>query len=270
MKLLLTLVTLFSLTSFAENNSEQFALRCAPEQSTDAKIFSSDFHWDMSLTEIIEKFVDMYSSEKRLSQRAYWDAQAKQLKLPYTNDRGGDVVITEAFVKTIARHIENAYENKYIDAVMFPDMGHSHLLIKNSLWEKKYQKFEVSQLSRFYEELFADPKLEILYHTAEQLKTRESDGSLVADPATQYRYQTRNIVGLNSEKATLRTLQNSQSTANTVHEVKGYFWWGGGFNMSAQKNGCFEYKKDGHSYFFDLSLFDLVSENPGDDWSLDY
>ncbi|MBI5240261.1 MAG: hypothetical protein HY926_07290, partial [Elusimicrobia bacterium] len=48
-----------------------------------------------------------------------------------------------------------------------------------------------------------------------------------------------------------------KSDANTVNEVPGYFWRGGGFNFSANRNGCFSYRAKGKTYRFDISLYDL-------------
>ncbi|MFH2202986.1 MAG: hypothetical protein ABIJ96_07720 [Elusimicrobiota bacterium] len=231
--------------------------RCRPESEQGEKIYSSDFRWDYTLPEMKDKFAEMYASAKRLPRRAYWNAEKGRLELPHDAGRGGPVAITDAFVRAVARHIERAYELDYIDGVFFPDMGHSHILIPQALWEEKYNNYGVDKYSRLYEDMYSDPRVEIFYHTAEQLKTREKDGAMVADPRTQWRYKTRNIAGPITADADLRLLQNPESNANTAHESPGYFWWGAGFNLSANENGCFAYTLEGKRYYFDLSLDDI-------------
>ena len=233
--------------------------RCAPETERDEKIYSSDFRWNYTLPEMKEAFEKMYASRKRLPLRAYWNSEKKRYELPYMPERGGSVVLPESFIRNVARQIEQAYEKDCVDAVFFPDMGHSHFLIPKASWKSKYDAYPIDRFSEMYTEMFKDPEMEVFYHTAEQLKTRGQDGALVDDERTRWRHQTRNIAGRNSGDADLRVLQNPQSSANTVSEVEGFHWWGGGFNLSANENGCFSYQANGRTYYFDLSLFDLES-----------
>ncbi len=44
---------------------------------------------------------------------------------------------------------------------------------------------------------------------------------------------------------------------NAVSGLKGYFYFGAGFNVSANKNGCFPYFDGTQVRYFDLSLSDL-------------
>lgn len=231
--------------------------RCRPETDADEKLRSEDFHWGYTLPEMLAAFETTYASPKRLSRRAYWNAQAGRLELPFMPEQGGAVVLPETLVRAVTRHIEKALETGLADAVFFPDMGHSHLLVPEDLWKSKYDLFPVARFSQLYTEMFSDPRVEVFYHTAEQLKTRGEDGALIADARTQERYRTRNIAGPISADAGLRVLQNPESRANTVSSVPGYFWWGAGFNLSANQNGCFSYTAKGKTYRYDLSLFDL-------------
>lgn len=234
------------------------AERCRPEGAGEAKLYSSDFHWNYSLPEMVRRFDEVYASDKRLSKRAYWNERARRFELPHDADRGGPVVLPESYVRSVARHVEAAFAEGYVDAVFFPDMGHSHLLVPEELWKRKYDQYPMERFSQMYTDMFSDPAVETFYHTAEQLRTREADGSMVADPRTQERYRTRNIAGPNSPDARLRVLQNPGSSANTVGEVPGFFWWGAGFNISANRSGCFSYTVKGQTFFFDLSLDDLA------------
>lgn len=248
--------------AFAADDSAIFGLlvfdaaRCRPETVADEKLYSGDFKWDYTLPEMVQRFLDIYAGPKRLQKRAYWNAGKKRFELPYLANRGGAVVLPESFVRSVGRHIVSADKGGYIDGVFFPDMGHSHFLIPESIWNEKYSDYPVGDIGKLYEGLFQEPALEILYHTAEQLTTRNPDGTLVDDARTKWRYETRNIVGDNIGHG-LKVLQNPQSRANTVAEVPGYFWHSAGFNVSANENGCFSVEAGGKTRRFDLSLFDL-------------
>jgi hypothetical protein len=243
-------------TPAGPNTFGAIAARCAPAAADEAKIFQSDFHWNYSLPEMKARFTEMYSGPKRLDRRAYWDAKAGKLMLPHDEGRGGDLEIGEAFVQAVARHIERAFELNYIDTVFFPDMGHSHILVPDALWAEKYSKYPIPKMSDLYRDMFSDARLQIFYHTAEQLKMLEN-GQLVTDERVRFRHKTRNIAGLIKPDAELIVYQNPESAANTVGGVPGHRWWGAGFNFSAQKDGCFVYRTGGKDYRFDISLYDL-------------
>ncbi|MDD5628275.1 MAG: hypothetical protein PHU21_04370 [Elusimicrobia bacterium] len=244
-------------SSAGERPQAQELFPCPPESSGAPKLATADFHWDYTLPEMLAAFEKTYASDKRLGARAYWNPGQRRYELPYEQSRGGAVVLPARLIASVARHIEAAFAADYIDAVFFPDMGHSHLLIPQELWKKTYDPYPVDKFSRLYEAMFDDPRVEVFYHTAEQLKMLEPDKSLVADERVRWRHKTRNIAGLNTPDAELKVLQNPESNANTVHEVPGYFWWGGGFNFSANKDGCFAYRAKGKTYRFDISLYDL-------------
>ncbi|KAF0126670.1 MAG: hypothetical protein FD189_2420 [Elusimicrobia bacterium] len=244
------------------NSAVAIAGRCPPPAAGEEKIWQSDFHWNYSLPEMKARFAEMYASPKRLDRRAYWDAAKSRLMLPHDAGRGGDFEIGPGLVKAVARHIERAFELDYIDAVFFPDMGHSHILVPDGLWAEKYSGYPVDRMSDLYRDMLADPRLKIFYHTAEQLKMLE-DGQLVADERVRFRHKTRNISGPITADAELTVHQNPASAANTVHGAPGHHWWGAGFNFSAQKDGCFVYRNGGKEYRFDISLYDLPYDPGG-------
>ncbi len=240
--------------------------RCAPPAPSEPVIYQSDFHWNYSLPEMKARFAEMYASPKRLDKRAYWDEKAGSLVLPSPyGDR--PVKIGMPLVSALRRHIEMALEKGYADAVFFPDMGHSHLLIPQALWDSKYDKYPASEQARMYEDMLADPAVHIFYHTAEQLKTLQ-DGQPINDEALLFRRANRNISGPIRPGSGLTVYQNPESAANTVHEVPGFRWWGAGFNFSAQKDGCFPYNFREQTYYFDISLQDLPPDPSagGGDW----
>lgn len=255
--------------AFAGNSLPEIAQRCSPLSADSEKnLHSGDFQWGYDLPGMLLKFSQVYRSSKRLSRRAFWDPHSQTLKLPYDQERGGDIIIGSSFVQSVARHIERAFELKYVNAVFFPDMGHSHLLIPEQLMQAKYDKYPVNQMSQMYQDMFQDETTDVLYHTAEQLTTLDQSQKVLADPQIQWRFRTRNIVGRNHPETDLRVLQNPESKENTVHGAQGYAWWGGGFNLSAQENGCFEYRAHGKVYRFDLSMYDLEpAPESYEDWS---
>lgn len=244
---------------------DDIAIACPPPSASEEVIYQSDFRWDYSLPEMKSRFEEMYVSRKRLDNRAYRDEAAGSLVLP-AGDGKRPVKIGPVLTRALARHIERALELGYADAVFFPDMGHSHLLIPQTLWDSKYAGYPVSESSRMYEELLSDPAIRIFYHTAEQLKTLEN-GQPIDDAQLLFRRANRNIAGPISPDAELSVYMNPESAANTVHDVPGYRWWGAGFNFSAQKDGCFSYTFEGRTYRFDISLHDLpMPPGSGEDW----
>ena len=124
-------------------------------------------------------------------------------------------------------------------------MGHSHFLIPDQIWKSKYDKYPVNQFSKLYTDLFSDPELKILYHTAEQLQLTDENKNVLNDSYIQWRHHTRNIVGTNDGDKKLNLLQNPESPSNTVNRLEGHFYYGGGYNISSNINGCFQYLKNG-------------------------
>ncbi|PIR15661.1 MAG: hypothetical protein COV48_13210 [Elusimicrobia bacterium CG11_big_fil_rev_8_21_14_0_20_64_6] len=230
---------------------------CAPQTDAEPKLFSSDVRWGLSMPDMLALYKKLYESDKRLKGRAHFNAATGRFELPHSSDLGGPVVVPDILIKALVRHIQAAFDKDYIDAVFFPDMGHSHLLIPDSLWKSKYDAYPVARQSRFYEDAFADPAVHVFYHTAEQLKSLKEDGTVLDDQRIKWRHKTRNIAGPISEAAELTVYQNPASKANTVGEVPGFRWWGAGFNISANKNGCFSFTRAGESVRFDISLSDL-------------
>jgi hypothetical protein len=237
------------------------AARCAPAAADEPVIYAEDFHWKM-LREVMQAtWENMYDSPKRLQKRAYFDEKRNAYVLPYNAFNGGDVILSKRLIESVRRHIEEALRLGYIQNVFFPDMGHSHLFIPNHLWESKYSGFEVARNNEFYTQLFADPELKVLYHTAEQLKFLDDNSEPLPDRYSLWRFHTRNPVGDNKASGRLEIHHNFASKANTVGEYPGHRYYGAGFNLSASSKGCFPYTHQGKTYYFDLSLYDLPVRN---------
>lgn len=206
---------------------------------------------------MLTRFVEIYEAPARLGRHAYIDTLSGKIKLPYDAGRGGDVVLPESFVASVRAHIESALRLEYIDAVFFPDMGHSHFLVPQKKYDEKYSKYPGAEFSRLYEDFMNDPDLKIFYHTAEQLSMLDANKKLRPERRIQERFYSRNLVGDNRGEGRLELVQNRTHSMNSVSEVTGYYWWGAGFNVSAHKDGCFIYNDRGVERYFDLSLYDL-------------
>ncbi len=231
---------------------------CLPQSPKDEVIYNSDFHWDYDLPTMMETFQKMYVSPKRLDRHAYFDTKKNKFYLPFGDAQGGPIELSSSFIDSVTQHIEKAFQRKFIDAVFFPDMGHSHFLIPELKYQKTYANIPVNKTNTLYQKAFMDPELKVAYHTAEQLKSIDSSGEPLPSKEIQWRFYTRNLVGDNAGEKKIE-IYNALATskANTLNEVPNYHWWGAGFNLSANKNGCFTYKRDGKSYNYDISIYDL-------------
>jgi hypothetical protein len=235
-------------------------------RQSQAPLYTSDFHWGYSLPDMLQRFAEVYNLPKRLGRHAYFDSQSGEIRLPYDADHGGDAVVPVSFVASIRAHIENALRLEYVDAVFFPDMGHSHFFIPQKKWDSEYSGIPTDKMARLYERMMADPELKILYHTAEQLAFLDGQRHVVNDRRMQERFYSRNLVGDNRGEGRLEFLQNRDQPANAASEMAGYFYWGAGFNVSSNKDGCFVYNDRGVERYFDLSLYDLETDpNQPDD-----
>lgn len=249
----------------------QIAERCAPPTEDEEIVYSNDFEWGYTLEQMGEKYDEMYASGKRLDQRAYFDADAGTFKLPLTDSWGGDFEMPSRLIENVTLHIEHALERGYVNYVFFPDMGHSHVFIPQDAWDSHYSQFEVSEGSQRYAQMLDDPDIKFLYHTAEQLELLDENDEPLLDRQTQWRYQTRNLVGDNNWERRLDFLVEYESNANTAHDLEGHKYWGAGFNITANKNGCFPFEHNGEVFWYDLGMSDLpydMSRSDGGDWNM--
>ncbi len=97
-------------------------------------------------------------SPKRLFNRARYNQDSEQFELPYVESWGGTVVLSKRLVTNVIMHIEKALERKYVQAVFFPDMGHSHFFVPQDHWDQVYAGSPVSEISFRNTELFEDPQ----------------------------------------------------------------------------------------------------------------
>lgn len=220
---------------------------------------ASEFSWGMTLDEILQKEKDVYEKGFRLKARAYYEDG--EVYLPYQvygDKEEKKIKLTDRFMKSVIGHVEGALKRGYVDAVIFPDMGHSHFFLDQKYYDEVLSSIPVKEGHKRYELMLAHPETRFLYHTAEQLTMVDENKQLLPDRKIQWRFFTRNLVGGNKNLGKLELLHNETHSHNTSHTYEeGYRYWGAGFDLSATKNGCFAYKKNGKTYYFDLSLKSL-------------
>jgi hypothetical protein len=236
--------------------AEDSACRVEAAQPSSPVLYAEDFRWGLLREDLLSLFEWTYQSPKRLMHHAR--IRGDMIVLPYEAERGGAVEVPLQVAEVIASHMEMAISRRFVDAVFFPDMGHSHFLIPDQVYEKEYADIPVKQYNQLYQKLLTDERVLILYHTAEQLAFMDGD-QVKDEPYYQWRHKTRNLLASTKLGVPLRVVENPDSPANTVNEVAGYRWWGAGFQISAHHRGCFVYKHGSEERRFDISLYDLPS-----------
>lgn len=217
-------------------------------------LYAEEFSGSFSLERLKEKEQEVYASGMRLDERAY--LKDGLIVLPLEED--SFVRVPEVFIKSIIRHVEVAFERNYIDALIFPDMGHSHLFINMEYYKSDVSPSVIKNKVLSYERMFSHPDTKVLYHTAEKVEMLTKEGRLSEDRHMQWRFYTRNLVGDNLAQGNVNFIFNHSQGANTAHDYgPGYRYWGAGFNISISKDGCFPFKRNGQTFYFDLSLKDL-------------
>lgn len=262
MHLLLLLVSLLALNT--AEGAKAVRARCQAPAANEPFVYSDDFKMGFTLEEMGKAFEENYQSGKRLKGRAYYDEAQRTLVMPHST---GMVKIDDAFIRSVTRHVELALERRYADYLFFPDMGHSHLFIPT----KDYDRLKsVTPISRMYEGFFAYRGLKMLYHTAEKLTVKLGERGVDGfpqDPVLLWRYFARNPVGDNDGGENVFPLFQSADPKkyNTVKDVPGHSEYSAGFDISASKDGCFPYRYQGKTFFFDLSLESLPCRNCGNE-----
>ncbi len=228
---------------------------CHKETADEAKIKMEDMGWGQTLSQMKEKYTAVYEAGKRLELRAY--VENGEFILPA--DNGQKIVLSENFINSVRSHIEMALTRKYVDHIFFSDMGHAHLFLEKNLYEEKVKGSDSKDRKFLYETMLNDKTTKFLYHTAEQLKMLGEDKKPVKDRKTQWRFYTRNLVGTNKPFVPLEVVYNETHSHNTArgesYEKDTYRYWGAGFDISASKDSCFEFKHQGNTYYFDISLY---------------
>jgi len=245
--------------------------RCQPQSDSDPIVYASDFRWGYTLEDMNSRFDELYKSGKRLTGRAYYEPATDQFIFPH-KELNGDItkiVIPPRFIASVAQHAEEGLARSYVDAIFFPDMGHSHFFMPQAFYDEVIRPIPGRDRKARYEAMMQNPELKILYHTAEQLHMKDMDTKkLEAGQYLQWRYYTRNLVGYTDGSGKVEIHKLLNENFNTVRNYPGHRYWGAGFYMSASENGCFSFQgKNGQQLFFDLSLDSLpYSNGPSSDF----
>ncbi|MGH1467396.1 MAG: hypothetical protein ACRBBP_00755 [Bdellovibrionales bacterium] len=166
---------------------------CSAQTNQEQIIQRSDFPWEQSLGEIKDLSVALYTSEKRLPNRAHvennkvvfsleeekassWGLEFNQIKTSY------------AFLENIKKHIKKIREQGYASELIYSDIGHVHIFSSDEDFEELDSKGVSSDFAEYYEYIFQSKKTKFLYHTAEQLRKPQTEEE-------GYREANRNIVG---------------------------------------------------------------------------
>jgi hypothetical protein len=227
---------------------------CSLASSDEQVVAGADFRWGQPLDELNERGERLYHTGKRLPKRAYWDEE--QIVVPIHTIRGEQIVrLKPSFILSVRRHIEEGLRRGYVDQVIFSDMGHSHFFIPSDYYRDHLAPFTVAQRHLMYEKMLAYPGLKVLYHTAEQLLMLSPDQTLKDDRHLQWRFYTRNLVGDNRGRGQMEIIHQADHSYNTGRDYEeGYRYWGAGFYITANSEGCFSYRFQGETRYFDLNL----------------
>ena len=235
---------------------------CKEQVKEEPILYATDVSYSNSKEELMEDWSKVYYSGKRLEHRAFVKEGQVYGKVSLYNDTEY-FKLPSYFVENIKVHIEEALKKRLVDAIYFPDMGHSHFYIPM----KDYQEKIAGKKSRGETfKLIAENKdIKVVYHTAEKLNTL-SNPDFNNSHYLRWRYYTRNLLGQNNgNKAVeimavhdLFTTGRPNKIGNTIgqSDMPTHRWYAG-FNLSASKDGCFEYTYQNKSYYFDISYSDL-------------
>ncbi|GAB4020058.1 MAG: hypothetical protein Fur0010_22450 [Bdellovibrio sp.] len=259
---LITLLLIMSINSQA--STELVRVSTCQKPSGESVIYNEDFKWNETLEQILSRAENLYQANKRLENRAYINDKG-EVVLPI--NVGGvmkDARLTDKFILSVRKHIEEGLKHNYVDAITFSDMGHSHFFVPQEFYDRELDEIPVSDNHIRYEKMLAHEGLKILYHTAEQLKMLDDNKKLLDDRHVQWRFFTRNLVGDNQALGKMEFIHQADHSHNTAHDYQpGYRYWGGGFYISANKDGCFAYEVNGETKYFDINLEGFKSQNTG-------
>jgi hypothetical protein len=261
---ILTLLFITSLSSLTASGANVInASNCQFPNEDEKILYAENFSGQFTLETLKEKEEEIYNSGKRLKARAYINTSG-DLVLPHRN--GNEVNISSDFIKAISAQVENAFNLGYVDALIFPDMGHSHMMLEIENYVNNIDPLEVRDQHIAYELMLKDKNTKYLYHTAEKIKFFDEAGDMYPDRKIGWRFYTRNILGSGDGSGHIELLHNLEHGHNTSRSEnyfnnKKYRYWGAGFNISASVSGCFSFMRNGKKFNYDISLEDLPYES---------
>ncbi|KYG65738.1 hypothetical protein AZI86_01290 [Bdellovibrio bacteriovorus] len=253
MKFLISSITIPLIISAFSFSARAFdaPVNCTPFGNSEQP-FERDYKFLNSKEAIDQDALATYQGEHRLKGRAYWDQNQRAYVLPYSQS---GVPLTQNFIKGLSAHFAKALENRYADAIIYPDMGHAHLVLPTQEWIDTKKSTE--DMTARVNAALASPRIKALYHTAEMVHIKEGDfakGRMPQDPWKLWRYFSRNLLGSFESLPSLEVLwAGPKAVYNTVREVPSmtevttvYF--------VAHKSGCFPFKAPEGEKFFDITF----------------
>ncbi len=230
---------------------ESIAARCSFPDPDEPVLTQSHFAWRQTIEEMGARYEEHYNAPYRMKDRAYWDPDKQEFVLLYQDKL---VTLSRRIIVNTTMHIEKSLALKYVDYIYFSDMGHNHFFIPWDRWDNVYSQIPIAERDTFYNTLFDDPELRILYHTAEQLDMLDENNQVYSDRHIQWRYYTRNIVGDNKYHGVVDIIHNFSRAMNTAHDLEGHRYYGAGFYFGAHKDGCFPFVHEGREYYYDITF----------------
>lgn len=230
---------------------------CTPF-ATGEKPFERNYEIYQNKQDLQNYVSQVYQGSRRLHDRAYWDTKEKSLVLPYA---GTAIKVPAAFWEGLSKQFSQALKNDYATGVVYPDMGHIHILLPSSSWERIKKSAESKALR--IEALLSSPEVQALYHTAEMVQLKVGDfatGTFPQDPWKLWRYFTRNLLGTFHPAAQLEVIWAGEKPKyNTVREIAGmtevsvlYF--------IANREGCIPFAAEGTTKYFDMTFSTIPYE----------
>lgn len=259
----LQVLTLLIFTSLSLEAAVLNTENCQAPSRHEPILYAENFSGQFTIETLKKKEDEIYRSGKRLKARAYI-ADSGELVLPHRN--GNKVKVGKEFLKAIVAQLENAFNLGYVDALIFPDMGHAHFLVEMGNYVNNISPLEVKDQHLAYEMILNDKKTKYLYHTAEKIKFYDEAGVMSSSRKVGWRFYTRNILGSGDGSGSFELLKNLKHNHNTsrsenYYNKDNYRYWGAGFNISASVSGCFSFMRNGKKFNFDISLEDLPYES---------
>jgi hypothetical protein len=207
------------------------------EKPTSEESFSQTNEWTVyeSISSLRLDSQTLYESHRRLEKRAYWNGEQYQFSK-------SELFLPQEIIQAISSHITQALALSYAEGIFYPDMGHVHVLVPETV-------------NGELKDLFFRKDLLFLYHTAELLKMKESfqlGSPLVDDPWLQWRYFARNFVGTLDNTQPITLMQSKDHYYNTVRSIEGYREIRT-LHMSASNSGCFMFNRRGATEYFDIA-----------------
>lgn len=213
---------------------------CGPEHAGEITV-NKGVSVVKTLAEAEAQYKELYSSGRRITNRVYWDASAQSYVLQQKNKT---LKISARFIESLSRQVEAALQRGYADFLFYTDMGHAHLYMPDS-GDIRPSHLE-SHLGR--------EELTFLYHTAELFMLKHNfKGALTSDPWLQWRYYSRNFVAKNDTSDALTVLFSNDELYNTVRDLEDHSSVSTVY-MSASRNGCFPFRQNGETFYFDFTF----------------